>query len=228
MSVRAEQAKWAVIVLMRENPPRGLRLEDGRRIDADDLDLDLALGAFSRAVSREDLDERLTAVEALVWLSDRRAISPLLRGLEDAMWHVRHAAAHGLKWFRPLPGWALEPIAAAMVDPEPAVRVQAASAWGRLTHAGSITPLVTAVEDYFRCVRLAAASALEELGRAAITDPTAANGLSDLLEQEGDPYVAYAAYWALGWQGGSAAEARRAAFRWSDCGQAVWSAVARI
>jgi HEAT repeat protein len=228
MSVRAEQAKWAVIVLMRENPPRGLRLEDERRIDADELDLDLALGAFSQAVSRGDLDERLTAVEALVWLSDRRAISPLLRGLEDAMWYVRHAAAHGLTSFRPLPGWALEPIAAAMVDAEPAVRAQAASALGRLRHAGSITPLVTAVEDHFSCVRLAAAWALEELGRAAITDPTAADSLSDLLEREDDQYVAYAAYWALGWQGGSAAEAQRAAFRWSDRGQAVWSAVARI
>lgn len=35
MSARVEQAKWAVILLERENPPGDLRLEDERRIDID-------------------------------------------------------------------------------------------------------------------------------------------------------------------------------------------------
>ena len=39
------------------------------------------------------------------------------------------------------------------------------------------------------------------------------------------PYVAYAAYWVPGWQGGSVTSAQRAAFRRSDRGQAVWLAV---
>jgi hypothetical protein len=57
MSARIEQAKWAVILLMRENPPGRLRLDDERRMDLDRLDQDLALGGFLRAVSRGDVDE---------------------------------------------------------------------------------------------------------------------------------------------------------------------------
>jgi hypothetical protein len=104
-----------VILLMRENQPGWLQFAD-RRINADEVDVDVALGAFSRAVSRGDPDERL-ALEALAWMRDRRAISPLLRGLRDPLWHLRHAAAQGLAQFRPLPDWSLQPMCAAIGDP---------------------------------------------------------------------------------------------------------------
>jgi HEAT repeat protein len=85
---------------------------------------------------------------------------------------------------------------------------------------------VLAIDDRFRSVRLAAVWALEELGREAISSLSAVTRLAHLLEQEEDPYVTYAAYWALGWQGGSATNAQRAAFRASDRGRAAWRAVA--
>ena len=113
---------------MRENPPGCLQFAD-RRINADGVDAQVALGAFSRAISRGDPDERL-ALEALAWMRDRRAISPLLRGLRDPLWHLRHAAAQGLAQFRPLPDWSLQPMCAAIGDPEPAVRAEAARALG--------------------------------------------------------------------------------------------------
>lgn len=74
-------------------------------------------------------------------------------------------------------------------------------------------------------MRLAAVWALEELSREAISSLSAVTRLAHLLEQEEDPYVTYAAYWALGWQGGSATNAQRAAFRESERGRAVWTAV---
>jgi HEAT repeat protein len=128
MSARVEHTKWAVILLTHENPPSGLRLEDERRIDVDQLDLDLALGAFSRG----GIDDSLTAVEAVVWLSDRRAINPLIRGPHDPSWHVRRAAARGLAGYRPLPDWTLEPRGAATGDSEPSVRAEVARALGHL------------------------------------------------------------------------------------------------
>jgi HEAT repeats/PBS lyase HEAT-like repeat len=222
VSARVEQAKWVVILLMRENPPGCLQFAD-RRINADEFDADVALGAFSRAVSRGDPDERFVAVEALAWMRDPRAISPLIRGLRDPLWHLRHAAAQGLAQFRPLPDWALQPLCTAIGDPEPAVRAEAAGALGSLDSLGSLRPLVCALDDRFRCVRLAAAWALDDLGDAGIFHARAADRLERLLDGEDDPYIAYAAYWALGAQRGS--NAPRAAFRWSDWGQTVWQAV---
>lgn len=163
------------------------------------------------------------AVVALVWLWDRRAISPLIRGLSDSYWHVRHAAADGLARLGALPHWTLEPLCTSIHDHEPAVRAEAARALGRLESAGALPPLVAALEEPFRCVRLAAVRALEDLGRRGVFDAEPANRLEQLLDREDDPYIAYAVYWALGAQGGS--DAARAAFRWSDWGQTVWEAV---
>lgn len=159
-------------------------------------------------------------------MRDRRAISPLIRGLRDPLWHVRPAAAGGLAQFRPLPEWALQPLCAAIGDPEPSVRAEAAWALGSLEELGSLRPLVGALDDRFRCVRLAAAWALDDLGDAGIFHARAADGLERLLDGEDDPYIADAAYWALADQGGS--DASRAAFRWSDWGRTVWEAVTGI
>lgn len=141
------------------------------------------------------------------------------------MWDVRLAAADGLARFGPLPDWALPPLSARSADSELAVRARVVRALGRLPSGGSIAPLISALDDGSRSVRLEAARALEELGRGAITAVGAAHRLALLLYEEDDPYVAYAAYWALGWQGGSAMNARRAAFRDSEWGQTVWNIV---
>jgi HEAT repeat protein len=194
---------------MRENPPGCLQLAD-RRINADEVDAQVALGAFSRAISRGDPDQRLVALEALASMRDRRAISPLLRGLRDPLWHLRHAAAQGLAQFRPLPDWSLQPMCAAIGDPERAVRTEAARALGSLASLGSLRPLVSAMDDRFRCVRLAATWALEDLGCAGIFHARAADRLERLLDGEDDPYIAYATYWALGALRGS--DARRLLF----------------
>jgi HEAT repeat protein len=211
------------VLLMRENPPGCMHFTDPRRWQSDEFDADLALGAFSRMVSRGHPEERFVALEALTWMRDRRAISPLIRGLCDPLWDVRHAAAHGLAQLCPLPDWALAPLCTAIGDIEPAVRAEAARALGSLESIRSLRPLVLSLDDRFRCVRLAAAWALEDLGRAGAFHPRAADKLERVLDTEDDPYVAYAAYWALGAQRGS--NARRAAFRWSARGQIVWEAV---
>lgn len=227
MSTGVEQATWAVILLMRASTAGAPGSGAPRHFDAALLDAaarDVALGAFSRAIHRGNDDQRVIAVEALVWLGDRRAISPLVRGLRDPLWQVRHAAADGLARLHPLPDWSLEPLCNRADDPEPAVRAEAARALGSLESLQSLPPRVSALDDHSRCVRLAATWALEKLGRAAIFDAAPAKRLERLLDCEGDPYIAYAAYWALGAQGGSIG--CRAAFRWSDWGQTVWKVVA--
>jgi len=88
---------------------------------------------------------------------------------------------------------------------------------------GSLRPLVCALDDRFRCIRLAATWALEDLGQAGVAHGRAADPLDRLLFSEDDPYVAYAAYWAHGAQGGT--NARRTEFIWSDWGQSVWRVV---
>jgi HEAT repeat protein len=215
----------AVLVLMQVRTP-AWGADELQRFPASVLDAsvrELALGAFSRAIHSGDDDERSTAVEALIWLGDRRAMSPLIRGLRDELWHVRHAAAEGLSALRPLPAWCLEPLARRIDDPEPAVRAAGARALGGVLDLGALPPLVAALDDRHRCVRLEAARALEQLGGAAIFDAEAARRLEQLLVREHDPYVAFAAYWALGAQGGAIGS--RAGFRWSSWGQTVWQIV---
>jgi len=184
---------------------------------------DVAVSVFSRATHSGSDDERSTAVEALIWLGDRRAVSPLIRGLRDELWPVRHAAAEGLWALRPLPAWCLEPLARRIADPEPAVRAAGARTLGGVLDLGALAPLTAALDDGHRCVRLEAARALEQLGAAAIFGADAARALEALLDCEQDPYVAFATYWALGAQGGAIGS--RAAFRWSEWGHTVWRIV---
>ncbi len=67
-------------------------------------------GELSRRVSRSAVDVRLAAVRTLEWLADRRAITVLIRALEDTEWDVRLIAADALKEFVPLPRWTLAPL----------------------------------------------------------------------------------------------------------------------
>lgn len=225
MRAQSEQAKWAVRLLMRDGLPPGTPYSTGRHgIDAEELDLDIALGEFSRDISRGGPADRLHAVEALIWFADRRVVSPLLRALGDPEWDVRYAAACGLVGLSPVPEWAFDPAAAATRDPEPCVRAAAAKLVGRSTHYAAPLPLASVLADPCRWVRLEAVWGLKELGWLQITDAVAVTGLVDVLWQDEDPFVAYDAYWALAAQGGTKVGAERAAFRTSARGRRVWRA----
>jgi hypothetical protein len=220
---RTAQAQWAVTLLMRENPPGRVWCEDPQRLRLETLDVDLALGAFSRGVSHGGADDRLAAVNALVWLRDRRAISPFVRALRDREWDVRLAATEGLRQLAPLPDWAFSPLQRAVADEDSAVRAAAAQALGTLPSPDSVAALVPLVTDSSHTVRLAAVWALEQLGSASFSSSSAALALGGLLDQQDDPFVAFAAYWALAWWSGDGIEERRRSFLHSAWGQIVWS-----
>ena len=206
--------------------PGGGWSEDAKRIDPAKLEGDVAIGELSREVSRGDPAERCSAVDALVWLGDRRAVSPLIRGLGDPEWAVRLSAADGLSRFSPLPEWVLGPLREALSDPEPGVRSAVARSLASLPSAEAARALAPVLGDRFRCVRLAAAWALEELGSQGFPDAEASGELGRLLEREDDAWVAYAAYWALGWHPDAPGSGeRRSAFRWSEWGATVWALV---
>ena len=146
--------------------------------------------------------------------------------MRDPEWAVRLSAADGLSRFSPLPEWVLGPLREALSDPEPAVRAAVAGSLAALPSSQAARALASALRDRFGCVRLAAAQALEELGSQGFPDPEASRELGRLLEREDDAWVAYAAYWALGWHPGAAgSHERRSAFRWSEWGATVWAQV---
>jgi HEAT repeat protein len=198
VSARVEQAKWAVVVLMRDYPPARLDLPEPRRFRRELFDLDAALSGFSQAIEHATAEERFVAVEALVWLRERRAISPLIRGLRDAEWDIRHAAAVGLASFEPLPEWALERLAdATTTDAEPCVRAAAAEALGGLFDHRALATVTAALDDPARAVRSAALRAIAALGRGAITDAEARARLAHLIAEDPDAFLVRAALTAL-------------------------------
>jgi HEAT repeat protein len=167
LSVTVEQAKWAVRRRAWDTPPGCVPSECERGIDWNRVDVDAALRGLSCDISGGSEVERLEAVEALVWLADRRAISPLLRALRDCSWWVRRAAAHGLCSFRPLPDWSVDPLVVALSrDPNDAVRGRAATALGKSESEHAVAPLVTALDDPSRPVRRDADVALRDLAQA--------------------------------------------------------------
>ena len=216
---RVRQAVWGVELLMRESPRGRLWFDDCGRINYETFDADLALGEFSRLVSRGDVQERLLAVQALGWLDDRRVISPLIRALRDREWDVRLLAAEALSGLAPLPDWSLAPVAGLLEDREAAVRAAAARAVSCVPEFDASPPLARALGQPSRSVRLAAAWGLEALGSDGILEPVARVALARVLDHEHDPYVVDAAYWALAWH--ASENERRERFRVSNWGQTV-------
>lgn len=216
-----EQTKWAVRLQMRELPPASLvdAAHDPRRWG--DIDPAIAVSAFSWDVSHGDDAARWDAVNALAWLDDHRAISPLIRALADCDHLVRRVATDGLRWYSPLPEWTLEPLILMLDDPSAFVRAGAALTIGQ--NGGRIEPsaLARCLTDASPDVREATARAFSELGKSSSVDSSVAPAIASLLKDT-SPRVAYAAYWALGWQGGSTWNGRRTEFRCSDWGQQVW------
>lgn len=126
MSARTQQMKWAVLLQMREHTPGTLQFNDRDRWN--DVCVDDALGGFSRDVTTGSLEERVAAVEALGWMLDPRAASPLIRGLADSTPEVRRAAARAFSSFLPGPEWTVDPLLDVLTDTDAIVRFYAVGA----------------------------------------------------------------------------------------------------
>lgn len=189
-------------------------------------DSPIALGAFSRDLLDEDPEVRLQAATALAWMLDARAISPLVRALRDVEWDVRLAAAEGLLALSPVPDWAFELVAQRADDPEAAVRAAVMTVIAYCERVDSLPSLIAGASDPDREVATAAAHGLQHLGRLGITSRDAAETLVRRLARESDPHVAYALFWALGWQGGKRFELQRSEWRYSRLGRLAWQVVA--
>jgi HEAT repeat protein len=218
------QSKWAVRVLSRGAFPGCFTCAEQLGVDAARIDPELALRGFSRDLSTGERNERLAAVDALGWLRDPRGVSPLLRASRDACWEVRYRALRNLAYLAPLPEWALPALTRRLRDVHAPVRTAAARALGALRSPEALAVLIAALEDPFWPVRAAAAQATRELGTHGVTSAEAATALGALLQDDAAE-VAHAAYWALGPQGGSAADHLRGAWQLSDRGQRAWEAV---
>jgi HEAT repeat protein len=92
VTVAVEQAKWAVLLRSREHPQRDVPDVDDERIRWTEVDVDAALRGFSGDIGLADEDAKLRAIDALSWLRDQRAVSPLLRRASRS---VRRGSALG-------------------------------------------------------------------------------------------------------------------------------------
>jgi HEAT repeat protein len=154
--------KWAVSLQMRELPPGSLQSAEEDPGRWGEIDPDAVLGAFSRQVSRGTDAERFAAVEALGWLLDQRAVSPLLRALHDGLVSVRRSAAHALLLDR-VPASAIESVQARLTDADPATRKAAVGILGGTRDSSVLDDLIAALIDPAPDVRAEAASALSRL-----------------------------------------------------------------
>ena len=222
MSAEIEQAKWAVVLQSRRQPPGCLPDVDDARVLWSELDVYLALRGFSSDVAAGDRDTRRQAVDALGWLGDERGVSPLLRGLLDEDAEVRRRAAVGLAHFDVLPGWSVERLGEAISDEDSGVRDSVATALGRCRSYAALEAVASALDDAVASVRVSGANALYELGQHGYRSDDVACKLSGLLD-DAIPRVAYAAFWALRWQAGSASDERCSDWRWSVAGAKAWS-----
>jgi HEAT repeat protein len=121
--------------------------------------------------------DRRAAANALVTITDGRAVDPLIEALGSDDWLLRTNAALALGEFQDSrPDSELRrivpPLAAALQDQQPSVRAAAASALGRLRDPGSVDALVRALDDDNAAVGKTAALVLrgfdDERARAAL------------------------------------------------------------
>jgi HEAT repeat protein len=121
--------------------------------------------------------DRRAAANALVTITDARAVDPLIEALGSDDWLLRTNAALALGEFQDSrPDSELRrivpPLAAALQDQQPSVRAAAASALGRLRDPGSVDALVQALDDDNAAVGKTAALVLrgfdDERARAAL------------------------------------------------------------
>jgi len=154
-------------------------------------------------------------------LGDERGVSPLLRGLLDKDAEVRRLAAVGLADFDLLPDWSVDRLAAAISDEDSGVRDSVATALGRCRSYAALEAVARALDDAVASVRVSSADALYELGKHGYRSDGVACKLSAILD-DAIPRVAYAAFWALRWQAGSASDERCSDWRWSIAGAKAW------
>jgi HEAT repeat protein len=122
-----------------------------------------------------------------------RAIQPLIEALADFDKSVREQATIALSAIGKA---AIEPLSAAMKEPQWETRYRAAEALGKIADDSVVKPLIQALKDNREHVRYMAAKGLRELGDTKAVDP-----LIILLKDE-NRYVRMMAARALGVMGG--------------------------
>lgn len=110
--------------------------------------------------SLQEPDEiKRRAIRALGKIGDVRAIEPLIAAFGDA--RVQNDVAVALVWIG-VPS--VEPLIAALADPNEGVREFAAAALGAIGDVRAMDPLLVALTDSRPAVKQAAAGALEQIG----------------------------------------------------------------
>jgi HEAT repeat protein len=130
--------------------------------------------------SKEAIDARYYAAEALGLLGDHRAVEPLLGVLWDKSLDVRYVAAEALGRLRD--ERALDPLADLLKahlpyeeDPFPRVCEEAIKALGRLGDRRAIEPLLRVFDSPNEALRREAADALDKVGWAPDFGPSGAS-----------------------------------------------------
>ncbi len=106
----------------------------------------------------------------------KKALVPLLVALESQNKQTREYALWGLEESKYLEGVNISKIIEALKDPEPSIRIKAASVLGKTGNLAAVQPLIEALNDAEHETRQYAAEALGRLG-----DPRAIQPLRDAL-----------------------------------------------
>ncbi len=143
---------------------------------------DLGVDVLRQLLNHGDLEQRWWAVRALAGLPSSISTPALVAALSDPEAGVRQAAALGLRGH--IDGTCLDPLIAALADPDPLVARLASDALAS-AGAAAVPPLSAAVLDPRARVRLEATRAL-----ANNPDPAVVPALFRLL-QDPSPLVTY-------------------------------------
>jgi HEAT repeat protein len=135
-----------------------------------------------RMIGGRDKGKRLSALRGMGNLSDRLAVSDLVRQLDDADPEIRREATLALG--RVGGGEAIAALSKLLNTPESDVQLEAALALGMTGDAQAVGPLVEKLADSNEVVREHVARALGELNF-----PEAAGALMNLLENDPSPQV---------------------------------------
>jgi HEAT repeat protein len=123
-----------------------------------------ALDALTERLSDPDEDIRTRVAVALGKIGDRRAAPALVRAAAADDLPLRRVAILALGELDA----GLGVLAEALRDPDPAVRIRAAIAFGETHDVGAVTPLTRALQDENRGVRHHVREALEKIRESRV------------------------------------------------------------
>ena len=126
-------------------------------------------GELINELKYPDPGVRLSAVEELARIGDRRAIDPLIASLSDTDPAVRESAAFGLGDFRNPK--AVDPLIVLLKDPDGRVRRAAVRALGLINSPSAVEPLIAVLKDPDPQVRHSAVEALRHMGDRRAIEP---------------------------------------------------------